>query len=136
MTLIITFIINTTRSLTIVRLIIQLEHNSVYHKIFILIHNLITHTTLYTNHPKYNKNTITISKYPPKRPDNGSNQITIICHRVTMKPPKKLQQQPCQKTEVMKVNTIMEQLNEWYGNGHRSKININNFAPLFGSDNV
>ena len=35
----------------------------------------------------------------------------------------------------MKVNAIMEQLDESYGNGHRRKNNINHFAPLYESDN-
>ena len=48
---------------------------------FILIHNLMTYTALHTNHLKMDKNTITMTKSPPKRLNNKSNQKTSIhCH--------------------------------------------------------
>ena len=54
-TIIIVFIINPARSSTSINQIIQSAQNSVYPTIFTLIHNLITHTTLHTNHLKSDK---------------------------------------------------------------------------------
>ena len=52
-----------------------------------------------------------------------------------MKRPKKLQQKSSQKTEATKVNAITKQLDDLDGNGHGRKTNINQFTPLFESDN-
>ena len=43
---------------------------------------------------------------------------------------------PPLKKEATKVNTIMEQLKELDGNGHRSKTNINHFVQLLESDDA
>ena len=122
---------NTSNILTIIYQILQLAQNSVYSTIFILIHNLITYTTLHTNHLKSNKNTITMAKSPPKRLDNKSNQRTSIQCHVKVKLPKNIQQQSYLNIEATKVIAIMEKLNKLNGNGR--KTNINNFAPLFES---
>ena len=71
-----TFIINTASSLTTIRQILQLANNLVDPAIFIIIHNLVTYTTLRTNHLKSDKNTIIMAKSPPKHPKNKSNQRT------------------------------------------------------------
>ena len=73
------------------RKIIQSAHNSVYPTIFILIHNLITYTTLRTNHLKSDKNTIIMAKSLPKRLNNQSNQRTSTHCHVKVKRPDKLQ---------------------------------------------
>ena len=100
----------------------------------ILIHNLITYTTLCTNHLKSDKNTIPMAKDPPECLVNKSNQRTSIQCHVKVKLPKNIQQQSYLNIEATKVIAIMEKLNKLNGNGR--KTNINNFAPLFGSDNV
>ena len=100
-----------------------------------LVHNLITYTTIHTNHLKASKNTITMVKYPPKRLANQSNQRTIIHRHAQVKCRKNIQQQSSQKTEATKVNAIMEQLDKLDGNGHRHNTNINKLVPLFKSYN-
>ena len=87
----------------------------------ILIHNLITYTTLRTNHLKSDKNTTTIAKSPPKLPNNQSNQIIIIHSNVRGKKPRMPQEQSYRKTEATKVSTIMEKLDKWDRNGYQSK---------------
>ena len=82
---------------------------------------------------KLDKNTITVAKFTPKCLDNQSNQRTSIHRYVEVKHHKKLQQQSSLKTELIRVDAIMEKLDESNGNGHRRKININHFAPLFKS---
>ena len=72
-----------------------------------------------------------MAKSPPKRLDNKPNQRTRIYCLVKVEHPKKLQQQISRKKELIKFNTIMDQLEELDGNGHGNKININHFAPLF-----
>ena len=111
-TIIIMFTINTTSSLKSIRRILKLAQNSVYPTIFTLIHNLITCTSLRTNHLKSDKNTFTMAKYPPKRLEIPSNQRTSIHRHVNMKRLKKLQQQSSRKTEATKVNAIIEQLDQ------------------------
>ena len=97
---------------------------------FILIQNLITYTTLRTNHLKSDKDTITMAKYPLKILKNQSNQRTSIHCHITVKRPKKIQQQSSRKTEETKVNAIMKQLDKSDGNGYQIKNNNNNFSPL------
>ena len=99
-----------------------------------MIHNLITYTTLRTNHLKLDKNTITMAKSPPKSLNDKSNQRTSIHFYIKVKQPKNLQQHSSHKIEAAIVNVIMEKLEESYGNGHGSKTNNNYFAPLFESD--
>ena len=123
-TIIITFIINTTSSLTEIQ-------NSVYSTIFTIIHNLITYTNVRTSHLELDKNTFTMDKSPPKCLEMQSNQRTSIWRHVKVKRSKKLQQQSSFKTEATKVNTIMEQLDELDGNGHRMRNNINHFESLY-----
>ena len=76
-----------------------------------------------------------MAKYPPKRLDNQSNQRTSINRHVKVKRPKNIQQQSSRKAEEMKVDAIMEKLDDSNGNRHKLKTNINHFAPLFESDN-
>ena len=104
-TIIITSIIITTTSLMLIRWILQSEHNSVYPTIFTLIHNLITYTTLRTNHPK-SKNTFTMAKYPPKFLKSQPNLRTRAHRHVKVKLSKN------RKMEAMEVNAIME---NWTG---------------------
>ena len=73
-------------------------------------------------------------KSPPKRLYNKSNQRSRIYQQVKAKNPKKLLQQSAWKMEATKVNSIIEQLDESDGNGHRWNTNINNFASLFESE--
>ena len=134
-TIIVTFVVNNVSSLKIIRQILQSSHNPVYPTIFILIHNLITYTTLCTNHLKSDKNTITVTKYPPKLPENQSNQRTSIHRHFKVKCPKNLQQKLSRKTETMKFNSIMEELDKSDGNGNQSKNNTNHFATIYESDN-
>ena len=108
-TIIITPIFNTTSSYKIICWIIQSSYNSVYHKIFILIHNLIICTTWSTDHIKSDKNTITMAKSTSKCLKNLYNQRTIIRRHVNVKCTKKLLQQSSWKKEAAKVNAIMEQ---------------------------
>ena len=92
-TIIITLIINTTSSLTLIRRIFQLAKNSVYPKIFTLIHNLTTYTILRNNHLKSDKNTFAMAKYQPRYLKSQSNRRTSIHPHVKVKIPKKRQQQ-------------------------------------------
>ena len=71
----------------------------------------------------------------PKRLNNQSNQRSIIHQQVKSKRPKKPPQQSAQKTEATKFNTSMYQLGDLGGNRHGHNTNINNFLPLFESDN-
>ena len=134
-TIIIIFIIDTTSSTTSIFQIIQLAQNSVYPTIFTVINNLITYTTLRSNHLKLDKKNFTMAKSQPKTLESQSNQITSIHRHVKVKIPKKLQQQSFWKTEATKFNAIMDQLEKLGGNGHRRKNNINHFAQLYESDN-
>ena len=52
-----------------------------------------------------------------------------------MKRPKKLHKQSSKKTKATKVNSIMDQLDNLYGNIHERNTNINHFVRLFESDN-
>ena len=133
-TIIVTLIIKTASSLMLILQILQSAHNSVYSTVFILIHNLITYTTLRNNHLKSDKNTFTMAKSPPKRPESQSNQISSIHCHVKSKIPKKLQQQSSCKMEVTKVNSIMEKLDESDGNRIHSKNSINHFSSLYKSE--
>ena len=118
-----------------IHLIIQSAQNSFYPTIFNLIHNLITYTTIRTNHLKMDKNTFTMVKYPPKLLESHSNRRTIIQRHIKLKRPKKLQQKISCKTEETEVNAIMEQLDESYGNGHCRRNNTNHSSPLYESKN-
>ena len=75
-----------------------------------------------------------MAKYPPKRPNSQSNWRTSIHHHVKLKIPKKLQQQPSWKTESIKINAIMEQLDELDGKGHCKENNTNHLAQLYESE--
>ena len=126
---------NVASSLMIIRQILQSENNSIYPTIFIIIHNLITYTTLCTNHLKLYKKNIIMAKSPLKRHKYQSNWRTSIQRRVKVKRTKKLQNKSSRKAESTKVNAIMEQLGDSDGNEYRSKNNINNFSPLYKSEN-
>ena len=74
-----------------------------------------------------------MAKYPHKWLDKQSNWITRIHLHVKLKRPNNIQQHSSQKTEATKCNVNVDQLDEWYWNGHRRKTNINHFEPLFES---
>ena len=75
-----------------------------------------------------------MAKYLPKRLNNKSNRRDIIHWQKKSKRPKKPPQKSPQKTESIKVNSIMEQLDEIDENWNRSNTNMNNFTRLFESN--
>ena len=75
-----------------------------------------------------------MAKSPPKLHESQTNPRASIHRHLKFNRPKKLQQQSSRRTEATKVNSDMDQLYESDGNGHRSKNDINNFAPLYESD--
>ena len=119
----------------LIRRILQSAQNLVYPTIFTLIYNLITYTTLRTNHLETNKNTFTIAKSRPKRLESKSNRRTSIQRHLEMKVPKNLQQKLSQNTESTKDNAIMAQFYELDINIHRRGNKINYFAPLYEYEN-
>ena len=127
--------INIKRGLTILRRVLQSLHNSVYPTILLWFITWSPTQSYILTTSNQGRNAITITKYPPKRFDNQSNRkASIHCH-IKVKRLKKPHQQSVQNTESTKVNTIMEQLDQWNGNRHRHNTNTNLVGPLLESDN-
>ena len=76
-----------------------------------------------------------MDKSPPKHLDNQSNQISRIHRHINLKRPKKPHQQSAWKTEAIKANAIMKQLDYLDGNLNGSNTNINQFVPPVESYN-